>query len=101
MKDRRRAFVLAAVLVVAFSGIAAADRLDPSPPSQQGSSFLGWLENWFTPAVAPKSQPATSRLVNRPAATPPQPRSASASPVADPSPACGSSNCTLMVGIGF
>jgi len=101
MKDRRRALVLAAVFVMAFSGIASADRVDPSPPRQQSSNFLSWLGTWFTPAVAPKSQPATSRLVNRTAAAPPQPRPVSASLGADPQPACSSLSCILMVGIGF
>jgi hypothetical protein len=101
MKDRRCAPVLAAVFVLAFSGIASADRVDPSPSRQQTSSFLSWLGTWFTPAVAPRSQPATSKLVNRTAAAPPQPRPVSASLVADPQPACSSLSCMLMVGIGF
>ena len=99
MKNYSRNLIFSATLLVAASGAAYADRVDPGPPAQQTNWFLR-LFMPSAPAVAPKPQPATNKLAERTVAVPAS-RPGSGSLVAKPQPSCTYLTCVILVGIGF
>jgi hypothetical protein len=97
MSDYSRNLVLAVVLLMAVSGGAYAERIEPAPPPQQ-NWFLRWLSSAPAPLVA--SRPAANKLSDKTTMVRAV-RPGSASVVEKPQPSCAVFTCVLMVGIAF
>jgi hypothetical protein len=83
MKHRRRASVLATVLLVAATSVAVAEQ--EAAPAQQRS----WFWSWFTSTPPAKPKPAAPARV------------AGQAEPAKPNQNCAFFNCITLVGIGF